>query len=155
MTKTFNYRLVFRILGLLLCTETFFLLLAAGVALIYGESDLLPLLESAGITALGGLLGYLAGLRAPRQLGVREGYCIVAVVWVFFSLFGMLPFLLNGSILSPTDAFFETMSGFTTTGASVLTDIEALPHGLLFWRSLIQWLGGKSGEGMELSISSV
>lgn len=152
MTKTFNYRLVFRILGLLLCTETFFLLLAAGVALIYGESDLLPLFESAGITALGGLLGYLAGLRAPRQLGVREGYCIVAVVWVFFSLFGMLPFLLNGSILSPTDAFFETMSGFTTTGASVLTDIEALPHGLLFWRSLIQWLGGMGIVVLSLAV---
>ncbi|MGN0186691.1 MAG: TrkH family potassium uptake protein [Paludibacteraceae bacterium] len=152
MTKTFNYRLVFRILGLLLFTETFFLLLAAVVALGYGETDFLPLLESAGITALGSLLGYLAGYRAPRQLGVREGYCIVAVVWVFFSLFGMLPFLLNGSILTPTDAFFETMSGFTTTGASILTNIEALPHGLLFWRSLIQWLGGMGIVVLSLAV---
>ena len=72
----------------------------------------------------------------------RDGYCIVTFTWFLFTLFGMLPFYFSGGIPSVTDAFFETMSGFTTTGASILDNIESLPHGLLFWRSMTQWIGG-------------
>lgn len=76
------------------------------------------------------------------ELNSRDGYVVVTGGWILFSLFGTLPFLLTGSISSFTDAFFETISGFTTTGASILNNIEELSHGILFWRSLIQWLGG-------------
>lgn len=72
----------------------------------------------------------------------RDGYIVVTVSWILFSLFGALPYYISGHIPSFTDAFFETMSGFTTTGTTVIQDIEALPHGLLFWRSLTQWIGG-------------
>ena len=80
--------------------------------------------------------------KATRDVAKREAYVIVTLGWVVLSLFGTLPFILSGSIPNFTDAFFETMSGFTTTGASVLNDIEALPHGVLFWRSMTQWIGG-------------
>ena len=82
------------------------------------------------------------GRGAENRLSRRDGYCIVTLSWVFFTLFGMLPFYLSGSIDSLTNAFFETMSGFTTTGATILDDIESLSHGMLFWRSLTQWIGG-------------
>ena len=72
----------------------------------------------------------------------RDGYCVVTLSWVFFTFFGMLPFYFSGSIDTITNAFFETMSGFTTTGATILDDIESLSHGMLFWRSLTQWIGG-------------
>jgi trk system potassium uptake protein TrkH len=75
-------------------------------------------------------------------LSRRDAYVVVAASWVIFSFFGMFPFLIHGSVSSITDAYFETMSGFTTTGATVIDDVESLPHGLLFWRSLMQWIGG-------------
>ncbi len=152
MTKTFNHRRVFRILGQLLFIETLFLLVSAAIAAGYHESDFLPLLKASGITAIGGLIGYLTGMRSSRQIGVREGYVVVTLVWILFSLFGMLPFLFHGCIPSVTDAFFETMSGFTTTGASILTNVEALPHGLLFWRSIMQWLGGMGIVVLSLAV---
>ena len=89
---------------------------------------------------------------APKNIGKREGYLVVSMVWIVFSLFGLLPFWLSNAIPSFTDAFFETMSGFTTTGSSILNDIEALPHGILFWRSLIQWLGGMGIIVLSLAI---
>lgn len=77
-----------------------------------------------------------------HSAGRREGMLIVTLTWILFSLFGMLPFYIGGYIDNVTDAFFETMSGFTTTGSTILTNIEALPKGILFWRSLTQWQGG-------------
>ncbi len=143
MTKVFNWRQVVRTFGLLLLIETFFMLVSTAVSVCYGGYDTKYLLISSGITAFVALCCLmLSGFKIQRQIGTREGYLIVAVVWVIFSFFGMLPFYLSGAIEGVADAFFETMSGFTTTGASILNDIESLPHGLLFWRSLIQWVGG-------------
>ena len=94
------------------------------------------------LTLVAGWIGIAIDTGASSQVGEREGYVIVALVWVVFSAFGMLPYWLSGQIPSFTDAWFETMSGFSTTGATILDDIEVLSHGALFWRSMTQWLGG-------------
>lgn len=123
--------------------ETPFMLAATAVAFLYKGDDLIPLLQSCGIMFGTGLLFYAMGFRANEfNVGRREGMLIVTLTWIFCSLLGMLPFYIGGYIPTITDAFFETMSGFTTTGSTILTDIEALPHGVLFWRSLTQWQGG-------------
>lgn len=106
-----------------------------------------------GLITLGvGSFAYLISKGVQKDLGKREGYIIVSLVWVIFSIFGCLPYLFSGSIPSITDAFFETMSGFTTTGSSVLNNIEELSHGILFWRSLTQWMGGMGIIVMFLAI---
>lgn len=123
--------------------ETIFMLMAVVVAFIYKGGDFYPLLISSGILFGFGIVFYLIGMRANEYAaGRREGMLVVALTWTLLSLFGMLPFYIGGYIDNITDAYFETMSGFTTTGASILTDIEALPKGILFWRSLTQWQGG-------------
>lgn len=137
-----NFRIVARVIGFLLCFEALFMLLPLGVAIYYNESDIFAFLITIAITAAIGLFSLLLFKKHSNQMGKREGFLIVSTSWVFFSLFGMLPFLIHGDIGNVTDAFFETISGFTTTGATILDDIENLPHGMLFWRSLIQWLGG-------------
>ncbi|WP_291584340.1 TrkH family potassium uptake protein [Bacteroides sp.] len=137
-----NSKMIYRIIGFLLLIETAMLLCCGGVSLLYREDDLLSFLQSAGITACAGFLLLLIGQGAEKRLGRRDGYVIVSVAWVAFSLFGMLPFYLSNYIPSVTNAFFETMSGFSSTGATILDDIERLPHGLLFWRSMTQWIGG-------------
>ena len=152
MTKTFNHRQFFRMLGLLLLIETVFMLISALVALYYGEGDARALLITTAISAAVGLGGLLIGRRADHHLGTREGFSIVAAVWVVFSLFGMLPFIISGKIASPVDAFFETMSGFTTTGATILTNVETLPHGLQFWRCITQWIGGMGIVVMSMAL---
>jgi trk system potassium uptake protein TrkH len=150
-----NTRFILLVLGLLLVVEGVFMLLSAGVALLYGEYDLpYHLISAAVCIVLGGTTGFSLR-KAPKDIGKREGYLIVALVWIVFSFFGLLPFWLSGAIPSYTDAFFETISGFTTTGSSILNDIEALPHGLLFWRSLIQWLGGMGIIVLSLAILPV
>lgn len=109
----------------------------------YDHSDIAALLISSTITVVFGLLSLLLTKDADReQLGKREGYVIVTLGWLSMSVFGSIPFIIHGSITNFTDAFFETMSGFTTTGATIIKDIESMPAGLLFWRSLTQWLGG-------------
>ena len=137
-----NSKMIYRIIGFLLLIETAMLLCCGGVSLLYRGDDLPSFLQSAGITACVGFLLLLIGRGAEKRLGRRDGYVIVSVAWVAFSLFGMLPFYLSGYIPSVTNAFFETMSGFSSTGATILDDIERLPHGLLFWRSMTQWIGG-------------
>lgn len=137
-----NAKMIAKVMGALFLIEAAFLLLCALIAFCCHEPDLRAFLLSAGATAAAGALSYWAGRDAERRLNRRDGFIIVSLSWVFFSLFGMLPFLLSGYIPRVVDAFFETMSGFTTTGASILDDIESLPHGLLFWRSLTQWIGG-------------
>lgn len=119
-----------------------FLLVALVVSLIYKETVWLDFLISAAIAFVAGAALMLAGRNARPNIGKREGSVIVTNTWLFFSLVGLLPFLFSGSIPSFTDAFFETMSGFTTTGASILNDIESLPKSILFWRSFTQWIGG-------------
>lgn len=138
-----NIRFIIKMLGGMFILETLFLLAATAVAFMYEGNDLIPLLQSCGIMFGTGLLFYAIGFRANEyNVGRREGMLIVTLTWIFCSLLGMLPFYIGGYIPTVTDAFFETMSGFTTTGSTVLTDIEALPKGILFWRSLTQWQGG-------------
>ena len=123
--------------------ETVFMSLATVVAFLYKGNDFYPLLISSGIIFLTGVLLYVVGFRANEYTtGRREGMLTVTLTWTLLSFLGMLPFYLGGYVDNITDAFFETMSGFTTTGSTILTDIEALPKGILFWRSLTQWQGG-------------
>jgi trk system potassium uptake protein TrkH len=117
----------------------------------YGDSVHYPLIASAIITFVFGIIGFKS-TRFDRDLRPKEGFAVVTFGWLSFSLFGSLPFLLSGSIPSFTDAFFETMSGFSTTGATILTDIEILPAGILFWRSLTHWIGGMGIIVLSLAI---
>lgn len=117
-------------------------LICSGVSYYYNDEALLDFWKSAGITAGAGLLMIAAGRNGNRQLTRRDSYVLVSLAWVIFSFFGMLPFYISGYIPDITNAFFETMSGFTSTGATILDNIESLPHGLLFWRSMTQWIGG-------------
>ena len=121
------------------------------VALIYGEDDLIPLAISIGIATILGIF-LLITCRTRYELRLREGFALVTLAWVSFAILGALPFYLSGYIPSYTDAFFETMSGFTTTGASILSNIEQLPHGLLFWRSFTHWVGGMGIILLSLAI---
>ena len=131
-----------RLFGVLLLIETVALLLAALVSLYYGENDLNAFLISAGITGLVGLVLYLIGLTRRTVLDSDDAFVVVGLSWVIISLFGMLPFLLSGSIDNVTDALFETISGFSTTGSTILRNVDEQFHGILFWRSIMQWLGG-------------
>lgn len=152
MTRTFNTRIVFKTLGALLLIEAVFMSIPTFVSWLYNEADTRVFCISTIITLIGGLIGMGVGRDAEKHVAEREGYLIVAIVWVVFSFFGLLPFYLSGAIPSFTDAFFETISGFTTTGATVLPDIERLSHGCLLWRSLTQWLGGMGIIVLSLAI---
>ncbi len=136
-----------KLFGVLLLIEAAALLLTSAVALHYqrvaGETDARCFLLTAALTASVGLLLYNIGNMSKRgTLQIRDTFMVVALSWVLFSLFGMLPFLMNGTVDNVTDAFFETMSGFSTTGATILNNIDQQPHGILFWRSITQWMGG-------------
>ena len=138
-----NIRFIFKMLGLMFILEFLFVLVAIAVAFYYKGDDVYPLSQTAGIMLALGMLFYLIGFKAnERYAGRREGMITVALTWAVLSFLGMLPFFLGGYITNPADAYFETMSGYTTTGATILSDIEALPKGILFWRSLLQWQGG-------------
>ena len=137
-----NSKMIFRILGFLLLIETVMLLCCGGVSLFYKENELQSFLVSSAITTSIGILLLAIGKDAVKSLNRRDGYVIVSVAWVTFSLFGMLPYYIGGYIPSVTDAFFETMSGFSSTGATILNNIESMPHGILFWRAMTQWIGG-------------
>lgn len=137
-----NFKTIIRINGILLLLETVMFLICSGVSYYYNDEALLDFWKSAGITAGAGLLMIAAGRNGNRQLTRRDSYVLVSLAWVIFSFFGMLPFYISGYIPDVTNAFFETMSGFTSTGATILDNIESLPHGLLFWRSMTQWIGG-------------
>ena len=137
-----NKKMKFGVLGVLLFIESAMFLLCAAVSLCYGEQDYQYFLYTILLNTLVGGVLLICSRGAENRLTRRDGYCIVTFTWFLFTLFGMLPFYFSGGILSVTDAFFETMSGFTTTGATILDDIESLSHGLLFWRSLTQWIGG-------------
>ncbi|BAX80871.1 TrkH family potassium uptake protein [Labilibaculum antarcticum] len=138
----FNWKFVFYVMSVLMIVESFFLIISSVVALLYGEGDFICFVQSAGISLFFGGIIYLFTQNCSRDIGKREAFLVVSLVWVVFSIFGALPFLLGGYIPNFTDAFFESISGFTTTGASIVNDIEALPHGILFWRSLTHLLGG-------------
>jgi trk system potassium uptake protein TrkH len=140
--KGINVKVIIKVIGFLLVIEGFFMFGGLPFSIYYGEAESLSILYSGLITIFSGGLLWFSTRKHPRNIGRKEGYVIVAVTWIIISLFGTLPFLLSGTIPNFTDAFFETMSGFTTTGATILTDIEAMPKGILFWRSMTHWIGG-------------
>jgi trk system potassium uptake protein TrkH len=136
-----NYKLVLNILGKLLMIEALGLLLPLGVAVYYKEESMVAFIITICITFLTGFL--LSKIKIEKvKIKIKEGMAIVTFGWLFASLFGSLPFIISQSIPSFINAFFETVSGFTTTGATILDDIEVLPRGILFWRSFTHWIGG-------------
>ena len=137
-----NTKLICKILGMLLWVEAAFMALCLLMAVCYRESDNKAFAVTIGITLAVGFLLRRHGRNASNALSRRDTYLLVSIVWVAFALMGALPFLIGGYLTSLTDAFFETMSGLTTTGATIMDQVEGLPHGLLFWRSLTQWIGG-------------
>ena len=137
-----NKRMVFNTVGKMLLVEAVLLLLPAFVAALYKEPCLTAFLLTAGIAAVLGAGTMLLSRTKDTVIYAKEGFVIVALTWIAASLIGALPFTLSGEIPSYVDALFETVSGFTTTGASILTDVEKMSHGLLFWRSFTHWIGG-------------
>ena len=137
-----NFRIIYKIIGSLLFLEAFFMGWCLVIGFIHHEDDVLAFLVSMLLTFGCGFLSLYLGRDAENALSRRDAYVVVTAAWVIFSFFGMFPFLIHGTILNFTDAYFETMSGFTTTGASIIDDVERLPHAILFWRSLMQWIGG-------------
>lgn len=136
-----NYRMVSYILGKILMVEAALMLLPVICGLIYGESSVVWMLLTMALLLAAGLPLCLKK-PADTVIYAREGFLVVALSWVLMSVFGCLPFLFSGAIPNFFNAFFETVSGFTTTGATILNDIESIDKGLLFWRSLTHWIGG-------------
>ncbi|MBQ3068987.1 MAG: TrkH family potassium uptake protein [Clostridia bacterium] len=137
-----NYHIIRYVSGWVIALEGMFMMFPAVIALIYAEfSDMGIFL---GCAAAYALVGFLLIRRRPKKQGffAKEGFVMVALSWLVMSVLGALPFVFSGAIPSFVDALFETVSGFTTTGASILTDVEAMPHGMLLWRSFTHWIGG-------------
>lgn len=138
-----HFNVVLNTVGIALMLEGLFMLTALPFSFYYRSGDHPAILISSGITLLAGFLAWILTKRSDQtNMGKREGYLIVTLTWILMSAFGLLPFMLSGSISGFTDAFFETISGFSTTGASVLTSVEDIPKGILFWRSMTHWIGG-------------
>ena len=138
-----NYKMIGRFLSQILAIEAAFMIPAMGVSVGYGEwNTVLAFAITIGATAAVSGLLYLLCKKAPKALSAREGMICVGISWIVLSLFGALPFVISGDIPNYIDALFETVSGFTTTGASILTDVEHLTKGALYWRSFTHWLGG-------------
>jgi len=140
--KIINFKAILFIIGILLIIGGGMMLVGLPFTIHYGSDDLFALLASAAVTSFTGAMIYLFTKDADRKIGKREAYLIVAMSYLVMSLFGCLPYIFSGSIPNFTNAYFETISGFTTTGASVLNDIESVPYGILTWRSMTQWMGG-------------
>jgi len=143
---------VLNVLSALMIVLAISLLPPTIISYFYEKTDLNAFLTTIFISTSGGLILYFATRAYRRELRAKDGFVIVTLGWILFSALGALPFFLSGFIPSYTDAFFETMSGFTTTGATILSNIEGLPHGLLFWRSLTHWLGGMGIILLSLAI---
>lgn len=137
-----DFKIVSRIIGQLLFLEAAFMVACLVMSFVYRENDGIAFMISILLTTCGGIMFRMLGREAGNNLNRRDAFLVVTATWVIFSFFGMFPFLFSGHITNFTDAYFETMSGFTTTGATIFDDVEQLPHGLLFWRSLTQWIGG-------------
>jgi len=140
--KLLNTSVILNVIGGLLFIMGILMLTSIGFSIYYKE-DLMPILLSSAITlAFGGTLRYFTRKSKDAEIKKRDGYLIVTMSWISMAVFATLPYLLSGAIPTITNAFFESMSGLSTTGASILDNIEALPKGILFWRSMTQWLGG-------------
>jgi len=137
-----NYKIIFHLMGLLLLFNGGFMMISSFVSFVTKDGAAMPITAAGLITMFAGALLMFITRDHKKEIKKREGYVVVTFGWLFMSLSGMLPYLSSGAIPSVTDAFFETISGYTTTGASILPDIESLPKGLLFWRSTTHWIGG-------------
>jgi trk system potassium uptake protein TrkH len=138
-----NFKSILSILGLLLILNGGFMLLCLPASLYFSDGKWYALFISGLVTSFfGGVLQFLTRRQSNGGLSKRDGYLVVTLGWLIMSLFATLPYLISGEISSFTDAFFETISGFTTTGASILNDIESMSEGILLWRSMTQWIGG-------------
>lgn len=137
-----NFLMILRVLGWLLLIESVFMLAPLALCWIYGEDDFTAFAISFGITLVSGVL--LSSLLRPKRtdMGRYEGFLLTASVWMVFSLFGMLPFIFGTAAMNVSSAYFEAMSGFTTTGCSAAESVENMSHGILLWRCLMQWIGG-------------
>lgn len=136
-----NFLMLLKVLGFLLLIETAFMLIPMVVSFILHEKVAVDFLYAALVTLVTGV-GLVNIRPRNRDMRKREAILLTGLTWIIMSLFGMLPFLMSGTHLSVTDAFFETISGFTTTGASVLATLEGVPKGILLWRCVVQWIGG-------------
>ncbi len=136
-----NWRQIFNVLGILLFIEAGMLLVTMVVALIYHE-DIMPYIYTTVVSIVFGFLGRIIGNGAGKRLGRRDGYIIVSLVWIIFTLIGTIPFIMTDSVPDFASAVFEAMSGFTSTGATIIDNIERLSHSIIFWRSMTQWIGG-------------
>lgn len=137
-----NVKAISKNVGLALLVSSFFMLLSVGISLLYGmDSGFLPLLISFTITFIVGIFP-LIFIREAQQINIKEGFVIIVLAWLLSFVFGMMPYVMWGGEISFADAWFESVSGFTTTGATILADIEALPPSLLFWRSSTHFIGG-------------
>lgn len=136
-----HFKAIGKIMGALLFLLGTLMLPAASTSWIYGE-DSSPILISSGISLSIGLVLFFSFSKQDQFIRKREGYLIVALSWILMTVFGMIPFIISEEVTTTADALFETVSGLTTTGATILTDIESMPKGLLFWRSMTHWIGG-------------
>jgi trk system potassium uptake protein TrkH len=137
-----HYKAIGKIMGALLMLLSLLMLPGVGFSFYFGSGDHMPLIISASASLIVGSLMFFSFAKQDQNIRKREGYLIVTLSWIFMSAFGMLPYILSGTTQTFSDAIFETVSGLTTTGASILTDIEVVPQGILFWRSMSQWVGG-------------
>lgn len=138
-----NYRVVINVLGLLLLFNGLFMMLCIPASVIYNLDDIIPMTFSSSATlGLGMIVWVLTRSSEKPNIRKREGFLIVTFGWLVMSFSGALPYVMSGSVVNFTDAFFETLSGYTTTGASVITDLSVIPKDILFWRSMTQWIGG-------------
>lgn len=147
----FNFRIVAKVLSQALIVVGLFMLLSAIVSFMYGDPGG-ALVLSGIFTIIAGGMVYTPLKREEKVYGKREGFLIIAGIWIVYGIAGMLPYLLSRTIPNVIDAFFESMSGFTTTGASIIRNLESCSHGILFWRSMSQWIGGITFIVITLSI---
>ena len=144
---------VAKVLSLLCAIVSLFMVFPILWSLVDGSGDLFPLLWGMGAGLGVSTLLFMIGSKAKvGDLGLREAFAVVSLSWVLASAIAGIPYLLNGTVPTYTEAFFEAMSGFTTTGATVLTDIQSNPRGILFWRDLTQWLGGMGIIVLSLAV---
>lgn len=146
-----NIRYILYLCSRIFCVLAILMLLPVLVSLIYDDGCILAFLIPA---ALLGVFGFLGGFRKPSKgtLFAKEGFAIVTIIWLFFAIFGSMPFIISGTIPRFVDAFFETVSGFTTTGSTILSDVEVLPKSIQFWRHFIIWIGGMGVLAFALAI---
>lgn len=137
-----NYEMMIYVLMNIAKVEGFLMFIPAIVSLVYGERDVALRIFEIALVSAGVGMAFTRKRPTKSELFIKDGLLIVGLAWIIFSVIGAMPYFLTGSIASPIDAFFETVSGFTTTGSTILTDIEALPIGILFWRSFTHWIGG-------------